>query len=539
MNNNRTFLTLFTLLITSSASWAQQTNNTWSIKAGGSLLDISKAMSADLDGNIYITGGFQSTALFGDTKNMAGGDTDIFVAKYDKTGQLIWSTQAGSNTYIDNVLSESGTDVLVNNGALYVTGFFLDKAKFENQEISSKGSDDIFLAKYDLNGKLLWIKSAGGESQDIPYSLAADQSGNIYLTGSFQKEAHFDKQTITALNSTEMFLAKYNANGDLIWAKQSFSLKPSLGKVVRCQDDYCMVAGEFDGLLNLADTRLITTSPTVFVAKYSLEGEVLDATHLKGETEITVKDMLLEKNQIFLAGSFSESLNFSDKHIYSKGSQDVYLTKLDTKFNVIDVNSFGGTLLDEAAKILRTKKGEITLIGDFQGSISSNDDDFQGNGASDYFVFNLSNEGTFIGGNVFGGQGQDHVSSAIYVNDHIHTTGFFRESMMVNNQEITSAGMSDIMISKLDNLSDLEEKYYHDVPKIYPNPSNNHFFVESSDDIITVQVYSMLGRLIFEKDNVNLNSYKVELEGTPSGIYIIKTTTKHGSFENKLIIERQ
>jgi hypothetical protein len=537
-NNKFNFISIAIVMATCFTSWAQHDNNKWSIKAGGNLSDHSKAMSVDKDGNIYITGGFQSTAAFGDKKAQAIGDTDIFVAKYDKAGQLIWSTQAGSNTYINNVISECGTDILVNNNAIYVTGFFLEKAQFDNQEINSNGSDDIFLAKYDLNGKLLWIKSAGGKSQDIPYSLAADKSGNIYLTGSFQKEAQFGNQTVTALNSTEMFLAKYNIQGDLVWVKQSFSQKPALGKVVKCQDDYCMVAGEFDGLLNLSETKLIANSPNVFVAQYSLDGEVLAATQLKGQSDATVKDILLERNQIFLTGSFSESIDFNDKQVSSNGSRDVYLAKLDTKFNIIDMNSFGGTYLDEATKIFRINENEIGLIGNFQGSISINDNDFNGNGASDCFIFHLSNEGVFKKGEIFGGSGQDQVDSALYFGNHIYTTGFFRESMIVNNQEISSNGLSDIMIIKHDVSSGSKEKLSN-IPKIYPNPSNDHFFVESNDNILSVTVYSLLGRVVFEKDNVNLKNYKVGLEGAPSGVYIIKTTTENNSFENKLLIERQ
>jgi hypothetical protein len=524
-------------IVTSSISIAQSTNDSWAIKCGGSLFDQSKAISSDELGNVYVTGGFQSVSKFGHTSATANGDTDIFIAKYDQAGKLIWAAQAGSNSYVDNVLSESGTDILVHNNAVYATGYFLKTAKFGNQEISSIGRDDIFLAKYDLNGNLLWVKSAGGQSQDIPYSLTADNSGNIYLTGSFQKEAHFGSKSINALNATDMFIAKYNALGDLLWVKQSFSQKPTLGKVVRCQGNYCYVAGEFDGLVNLAETRLTATAPSVFIAKYNLNGEVLDAKQLNGKSDVTVSDLLLDENQIFVTGTFRNSIDFKEEQIVSKGGFDVYVAKFDNKANLVSMNTFGGTSTDEVSKLVRVNKNELVLVGNFIEDISVNDIEFRANGASDLFTFYLSNEGKFERGEIFGGPGQDQVKGALYSNSYLYTTGFFRESIIVKDQELISNGMSDILISKTRLLPNLTEKVVGE-PSVYPNPAYDHFFIKSESPIISIRVFSLIGKLIFEKDDVNVNEYKVGTEGLAPGLYIIEIVNEAGFFENKLVLGR-
>jgi outer membrane protein assembly factor BamB len=525
------------LLLVFSVSKAQTTNDTWSLKVGGTLVDHGKAIATDAEGNVYVTGGFQSKSNFGGKESMAYGDTDIFIAKYDKSGKPIWSTQAGSSAFLTNTLSEYGSDILVDNSAVYVTGIFLSSAQFQGQEVKAQGRDDIFLAKYSLDGKLEWVKSAGGESQDVPYSLSSDKYGNIYLTGSFQKTALFDDEKISALNSTDMFLAKYNPQGELLWVRQSFSKQSSLGKAVRCSGEYCVVAGEFEGLLIIGENRLTATNQNVFIAKFNLEGDVLSTKHLKGTSEITVRDLMIDENQIYLTGAFRNGIDFNEKQLFSKGNFDTYLAKLDDKSNLISMNSFGGSFLDEASKIINLNNNEVLLAGNFQGDMHVNGVDFKAKGAGDFFLFYFSKDGYFKRGEIFGGVGHDQLTGAVYKDSHLYTTGFFRDSLVLNNQVLASSGLSDVMINKINILPGLAEKIVSE-PTIYPNPTRDHFFVKSETPIISIKVFNLIGKVIFEKSDINANTYKVGIEGFVPGLYIVKIIREDGFFESKLILEK-
>src|SRR5665213_1058349 len=75
----------------------------------------------------------------------------------------------------------------------------------------------MFIAKYDPNGNVLWAKSAGGMSYEETWSVATDDSGNVFVAGDFASSS-ITFGAIT-FNSPGMFLVKYNANGTVQWAE--------------------------------------------------------------------------------------------------------------------------------------------------------------------------------------------------------------------------------------------------------------------------------------------------------------------------------
>jgi hypothetical protein len=133
----------------------------------------------------------------------------------------VWTTQIGMTgqpTGGDKVAVDS-------SGNVYVTGGFQGTANFGSTNLTSIGSEDIFLAKYNGSGNLIWIIQAGGtNNQDIGEDVCADTNGNVFIVGSFQGQTSFGNKTLIASGSlgigtvNNQFIAKYNSSGTLIWA---------------------------------------------------------------------------------------------------------------------------------------------------------------------------------------------------------------------------------------------------------------------------------------------------------------------------------
>ena len=209
----------------------------WAKRAGGEGFGLGYGIAVDAAGNSYVTGGFGGTATFGPgetnetTLTSAGGDA--FVAKYDASGDLLWAKRAGG------IGSASGFGIAVNAaGNSYVTGGFSGAATFgpgetnETTLTSAAGSLDMFVAKYDASGDLLWAKRAGSSTDtglglDAGLDIAVDGAGNSYVTGKFRGAATFgpgetNETTLTsAVGSNAIFVAKHDASGDLLWAKRA------------------------------------------------------------------------------------------------------------------------------------------------------------------------------------------------------------------------------------------------------------------------------------------------------------------------------
>jgi uncharacterized repeat protein (TIGR01451 family) len=182
----------------------------------------------DANGNVYATGSFSSTVNFGGITLTPGdgstGSADIFLAKYDPDGNVVWVKQAGGERQ-----NEARKIKVDNDSNIYLTGQFSGTASFDSISLTVSSGDsydrEIFVAKYDPDGNVVWVKQAGGERQNEARKIKVDNDSNIYLTGQFSGTASFDSISLTVSSGDsydrEIFVAKYDPDGDIEWAKQA------------------------------------------------------------------------------------------------------------------------------------------------------------------------------------------------------------------------------------------------------------------------------------------------------------------------------
>jgi len=246
----------------------------WARRAGGSQRDTGFAITADNNGNSYITGEFSGNANFGEGGNNVqqlnsnGGSRDIFVAKYDTNGNLVWAKKAGGSSTdrargIHRFIDEDDPDGVVDH--LYVVGRFQGSASFGSFNLTSEGGRDIAIARYDNDGNVLWAKSAGGTGEDEGRAVFSikrtdpegPQDVTVQITGEFSGNATFGKNepNQTKLNTagaTDVFIAKYASEGGrLLWAKKAGSNSADFGKGIAVDTE------AFDGGNELPITYLV------------------------------------------------------------------------------------------------------------------------------------------------------------------------------------------------------------------------------------------------------------------------------------------
>ena len=205
-------------------------NELWAHSAGGSEIDDGYGVSADSSGSVFVTGRFQGlTITFGSiTLTSASGTCpNMFIVKYDGNGNVLWAV-APTGVCGDEGLSLSADPA----GNVFVTGWFYSTTLTFGTTVltnadASGNSCDMFLAKYDANGNVLWAKKASGncQSNEIGYSVSADVFGNAYVTGFFDCGGiMFGSAVVLAPTSNcvpwcePMFIVKYDANGNAICA---------------------------------------------------------------------------------------------------------------------------------------------------------------------------------------------------------------------------------------------------------------------------------------------------------------------------------
>lgn len=539
------FINTAIALVTCFSALAQK--SLWTQPAGGTSSEHSFALASDQEGNIYVTGGFQQGATFDKESLSPSGDTDIFLAKYSPTGKLIWIKQAGSPYRTNNTLTEYGTDVMVvDDQYVYVSGIFRRTATFEHKEITSVGQDDIFLAKYSLDGQLLWVKSAGGVSEDVPHAMTHDQKGNVYLTGYFQHTATFSpRHSVSAQNASEFFITKYAPDGRVVWVNHSASDRSTQGKAIACVGNHLYVAGNFSGDVSIRNYRLSSGDDAdIFLAQYDLDGQQKWIQQIGGPGEENINAMVVQDDYLYFTGSFTKHLSYNDTILESKGKTDILLGKYSTSGQPIWLTSAGGSQMDEGNSLVLDESGNVMMTGSFQPKADIAREAMYGQGFTDILIASYEPEGRLQWHKSIGGKGKDIGIDILSQRDEIILTGSFWEEASLDKEKIASQGASDILLAKFKspNLA-YRIPAKQEVIQIYPNPADDIVQVTANLPTAeggTLQVINATGAIVreFELKNQSILIKKIKTEDYPVGAYYIQIRVSGNIFTKKLLIAR-
>lgn len=244
-------------------------NVSWARRAGGAALEIPYAITVDAAGNAIVAGRFSSnTIAFGATILTQQGSMDVFVVKYDPSGQVLWARGAGGGSN-----DEAYSVAVDQNGAIYIGGYFNSTISFGTTTLTTSGISDGFVAKYGSNGVLSWARKCGSSSDDRVKSIAVDANGICYVTGFFGAN-QFTIGTYTLgvgfLNNS--FVAKYDSSGLVQWAHaiDGFSIATSIA----LKNNNLYIAGSYqnDTLTYGTSQLLLDGTRDFFLASCDING---------------------------------------------------------------------------------------------------------------------------------------------------------------------------------------------------------------------------------------------------------------------------
>ena len=322
LTSNQGSTDIFVAKLDSNGNWL------WAKNAGGTGTDYGYGIWVDASGNIYVTGYFRDTATFGTLPTLtSSGDTDIFVAKLDSSGNWLWAKKAGGSQ------ADYGYSIAVDaNGNSYVTGYFQGSATFGSTNLTSSGGTDLFVTKLDSSGNWLWAKKAGGTNIDYGYGIAVDASGNSYVTGSFDTSATFGSTTLTSYGSTDIFVAKLDSSGNWLWAKKAGGSQADYGYGIAVDaSGHSYVTGYFTNTATFGSTTLICNGYyDIFVAKLDSNGNWKWAKNGGGTGGDYGYGIAIDANgDSYVTGSFEGSATFGAlPPLSSYGNADVFVVKV-------------------------------------------------------------------------------------------------------------------------------------------------------------------------------------------------------------------
>jgi len=433
---------------TLSVSW--KPDFLWAQQAGGAgNNDEAWSVAADAAGNVYVAGGFSDTAEFGTNTFVAAGNlgrSDIFLAKYTRSGNLEWARQAG------NIYTDVATGVAVDNdGNVFVTGIFTSNVWFDailvtNRTPTSSIYWDIFIAKYDGAGNVVWARNAGGGANyDEVRSISLHTNGDPIITGYFTGTGYFGTRTYGGYGKEEYFAAQYSRNnGSVVWSTFGSSQggTPSnagydFGSAIAVDGaGRCYIGGHFSGTnFNFFNGYTIATpyrTYAPFVARYSPAGK-------------------MEWAQMHTNVGFIWDMS-------GAGTNGFYVC--GSRFVLARVDAAGATAWSTGASgdadnagaigVATDSSGNPWLVGSFSGTNLAFPNITLTNGPTTNrgVIASYDLDGTFQWARQFGGQGSPK-KLAIDSTDSAYVVGWFEGEAAFGSSTLTSAGGHDIFVARL------------------------------------------------------------------------------------------
>lgn len=507
----------------------------WAKSAGELSRDAGRGVCVDNDGNVIVTGYFSGKINFEGTVYEGRGTDDAFVAKYNPEGALLWVKTAGGP--LDDIAIGTAVD---NDGNIFVVGSFDSIAFFDNILLTSTGRFDAFLAKYSPNGNLLWVKKMGGISSDAAFGVAADYKGNAYVIGDFQGFAALGNNVLTSRGNKDVFVAKYNSNGDIVWSNRAGSSQEDLGLgIATDNEEGCYITGSFKSSADFGNVELFTPSVSseIFIAKIDSLGAwewAEQAGSLTGDAgyAITVDE---DKNA-YVTGYFSAEAYFGSFTILARGYNDIFVAKYSAKGLCMWATHEGYNGLDIGTGIAVADDGSIFVCGAID-SFAYFGNDFVGTGEQqDIFLAKWNRNGEYQWVTTGGGPNfQLAMAAAKGKENDIYVTGYYYALLQLDDTTLIQTQDADMFLLKYnDPLLSVSEIDNQNNIIAYPNPSNDNVFIKYAVKPIEIEVYDNLGRKqLVDINYISENELKISFNHLPSGIYYL-----HNVFRNSKVVKQ-
>ena len=522
---------------------AQTPNWQWAKSAGGTGSAFGLIVSTDAIGNVFMTGYFKSpTITFGTTTLTNAGSNDIFIVKYDATGNVLWAKSVGG------AYDERGQSVSTDaSGNVFMTGYFISPTiSFGTTTLTNTYASnlysDFFIVKYDTSGNVLWAKSAEGAYDDSGQSVSTDASGNVFITGIYYSPTiTFGTTTLTKANPTsnysDIFIVKYDASGNMLWATSAEDgvFNDDGRSVSTDASGNVFIAGYFASpTITFGTTTLTNTNSSwdIFIVKYDSSGNVLWAKSAGGTAYDIGNSVSTDAiGNVFMTGIYySPTITFGITTLTNANNvADIFIVKYDASGNVLWAKSAEGTWYDLSYGVCTDVIGNVFITGAFYSpTITFGTTTLTNvNAANDIFIVKYDASGNVLWAKSAGGTGYDEgyavstdASGNVFLTGNFGSPNINFGTTTLTNTD-TTGSFRDIFIAKLDGTTGTNDIKNANI-KIYPNPTNNIINIEglTKNENNTIQIFDVQGKLVITKNISEKGT--IDLSELNKGVYVIK-----------------
>jgi len=539
--------TLFLLTVfTAGETIAQPFNYQWANSFGGRSSYSGRIQSVYSDfGLLYTIGDFQTSQTFGSTTLTMTGYNDAYLAIYDTAGQFVFARKWGAPfSYV------YASSICIDNASfIYVAGYFLNQCIIDGQTVTSAGQNDIYLAKLDQLGNLVWLVRAGGNSFDEPSSICY-YNNTIYMTGAFTGSATFGTVNLSSsgVGDKDIFIASYNINnGSCNWAVKAGGSGEDRGQCIRVDNAGSLVVSGYFNNIGFFGPNSVTSvlAADAFLAKYSLSGvnQWVRSGGSRGN-DIAEAFGFDQNNNYYITGNIADTATFGPFTLPDNGYGSAFIAKYNSAGTIQWFKAGGSTSNDGAYDIAVYPTGHSYITGYMNGTSNFSGTIIPTIGANDVFVVHYNSSGGVIFGTAVGGPSFDQGKS-ILCNEGggiVYLMGEYSLNVNFSGTTVTAplatwrqflTKLSSGTLEVIENNLSLLQLYF--------DAGNNLLNITMPDNVkgnSVLKVIDLQGRTVYGKEMYHFTSGEQIIIPMPEyqkGIYRVVLYNAKGNFSSAFL----
>lgn len=369
--------------------------------------------------------------------------------------EFSWADNGGNGSFSEGNVNISSTG----DGYIYMSGDFEGNAKFGPVTFNSNGGKDVFFAKMSEAGEMLWVKTFGGTEDEFVTGIETDDESNIIISGAFYGTTNIGTETFVSAGSQDLFIAKFNSDGDFIWANNLSSGMTAYLKAMDVDSNgNIFITGKFYDALMAGTSAIYSRGGSDFyIAMYDPDGN-LQWLEQGGSTGTDDAISIASGNggDLYVTGSFYEQTQLGDSLFFTSHPTGVFLAKYNTNSGFEWAGIIDGTNLSAESRVTVSADNGIYMAGNFSEEVTFGSQTFvAGEFNLDIYITRYTTDGNLEWARHGGSNASDDVVAiATDQNNNLYLAGHYLLDINFGNVNLTytlCCGSSEIYIVKFDN----------------------------------------------------------------------------------------
>lgn len=342
-----------------------------------------KTIAYSSNGDFIYAAGFMDGAGDGDFSSCSvttAHGQNGFLVKYTSAGVQVWGFDVGHGDAAITAIDVDAFDNVVIAGWFEgSTGNHFEGTSGGASSLTSTGGKDVFIAKYNPSGVMIWLHQGTSSGDDYIHDIEVDQNNDIYIAGSSFGTFNYNGNNITSYGGSEAYALKISASGSFIWMNSAGTNQEDQFTSVTIFGGNAYFGGYFKGagtgkLGSLTSLSNISSGTSeMMIAQYNkTSGADVNAVTFGGVDEDVIHGLSNDGTNIYFTGSSLNTLTIGSD-IYSNPYQEIVVAKLDNGLNSLwsTTTTHGGSGSANGWDVDFIGANRVSVAGDYSGPLNS------------------------------------------------------------------------------------------------------------------------------------------------------------------------